>query len=253
MERDFSTLQSLVQQRDHEIIETRRQSLRFKDQVQEIECENKQLQTNLDEANALADARKQETDLLCAHMEQDKNAADEALRETESLRKNLAQVQEQLARTAQERDAVTNEVREGENKMLEFRAAAKQQLSQLSDQLHAYCKNVQERIMMLQAESEDLHTAIASINKDLGALSADFHREVLNLNGKIFESEAQCKSMCVAIEQQEREISRRAFALERVAKKLQTLMDQLREGDACKHEMYLANQVPLTRPTLDSP
>ena len=97
--------------------------------------------------------------------------------------------------------------------------------------------------MALQVESEELHTAIFDICKELGLLRADFRREVGTLNGKVFDYDANRKRMCEAIERQERELAHREAGVEKITGSLEILMHQLCEGEVRQQQRHSTDQV----------
>jgi len=64
-------------------------------------------------------------------------------------------LREELARTERDREARTHDARKAQQELRELNHATEKQLLQLRGQLHSHKGVVQERIMALQAKSEE--------------------------------------------------------------------------------------------------
>ena len=243
LEGDCTNMTNLVQRQAEEIAETHRQVLLGRDQVRDKESEIHDLRNQLEDVKTLAEARKCEIEEMCSLLQHDRQMADEALRQTEEAVITISTITAELATTKKDLVAQFQFSYAAEQETQKMKDVAEKQLNQVRSQLYTHTSGVQERIMALQIESEELHTAISGIVLELGLLRADFRREMGSLNVKIFDFEVHQKVMLDTIERKERELAHREAEMEKIARNLEVLMDKLREGERRQHLSHLACQV----------
>jgi len=215
-----------------ELVEVQQEMLVSKDKNALLECEKDELQQQLSDATVLAEARKRELDELSSRMRRERAEADRALSDMEETMGSIKLVRAELQSAEKERELRAQEAWAAERETQALKAMCEEQIVQLRSRLHTHTSTVQERIVTLQAESEEIYSAITDIYKELGHLRAEFQREMISMNSKMGAYDAQHEGMREMLAYQERELACRENEVVKVAANLEVLIDQLRDGEA---------------------
>ena len=246
LESDIADVESLSQLRAVELDTAHKQVRQSQGDLIEREAENVELQQQLCDATALAEARKRELAVMAERMQQDQDGADRTLGQLEEAMRSMSLLRAELQSESQAREMHQEEARVAERDTQSLKSMSEQQITHLRGWLRAHSGALHERIAVLQAESEEIYTAITCIYKELGQLRTEFQREMMTLNLKVDKYDDEHRSMCETLDCQERELLRREDEAARITNKLEVLMDELRDGESRQRYLHAAEKMRTT-------